>query len=61
MSGVVGAWLPPAEDEQLLQQLAPMLRALQQRGVAASATGPTPRPASRWAIAGRRPIRRCSR
>lgn len=32
MSGVVGAWLPPAEDEQLLQQLAPMLRALQQRG-----------------------------
>lgn len=32
MSGVVGAWLPPAEDEHLLQQLAPMLRALQQRG-----------------------------
>lgn len=32
MSGVVGAWLPPADDEQLLQQLAPMLRALQQRG-----------------------------
>jgi Asparagine synthase (glutamine-hydrolyzing) len=32
MSGVVGAWLPAAEDEQLLQQLAPMLRALQQRG-----------------------------
>ncbi|HDS0948402.1 TPA: asparagine synthase (glutamine-hydrolyzing) [Stenotrophomonas maltophilia] len=32
MSGVVGAWLPPADDEQLLQQMAPMLRALQQRG-----------------------------
>ncbi len=32
MSGVVGAWPPPAEDEHLLQRLAPMLRALQQRG-----------------------------
>ncbi len=60
MSGVVGAWLPPAEDEHLLQQLAPMLRALQQRGRGASATGPTPRPAWRWATAGRQPIRRCS-